>query len=87
MGGWVVLDQPPHSPDRPPSDFYIFGPLKQQLAAKGLQTDAGDVQHAVVISLLKAPAPISFTPGYMPWFQGGINICGHCGKMMRVKVF
>ena len=29
--GWTVLSHPPYSPDLAPSDFYLFGPLKDAL--------------------------------------------------------
>jgi len=29
--GWTVLPHPPYSPDLAPSDFHLFGPLKDYL--------------------------------------------------------
>jgi hypothetical protein len=46
------MDRLPHCPDLAPSDFHLFGPLKEHLAAKRNATD-GDF-HCAVISWLKA---------------------------------
>jgi len=32
---WKVLPHPPYSPDRPPSDYHLFGPLRGIWAEKG----------------------------------------------------
>jgi histone-lysine N-methyltransferase SETMAR len=29
--GWDILEHPPHSPDLEPSDFHLFGKLKEHL--------------------------------------------------------
>jgi hypothetical protein len=29
--GWTVLPHPPYSPDLTPSDFHLFGPMKDGL--------------------------------------------------------
>ena len=29
--GWEILPHPPYSPDLAPSDFFLFGPLKETL--------------------------------------------------------
>ena len=38
---WTLLDHPPYSPDLPPCDFHLFGPLKEILDDKRFQDDAG----------------------------------------------
>lgn len=37
--GWDVMEQPPHSPDLAPSDYHLFGPLKQHLGGMKFETD------------------------------------------------
>jgi hypothetical protein len=32
--GWTVLPHPPHSPDLAPSDFHLFGPMKDGLCGQ-----------------------------------------------------
>lgn len=44
--GWEVLPHPPYSPDLAPSDFHLFGPLKEALRGKRFQ-DNEDVKKFV----------------------------------------
>jgi hypothetical protein len=44
---WEILDHPPYSPDLAPSDFHLFGPLKQHLGGRRFATD-GEVQEAIM---------------------------------------
>jgi len=37
--GWEVLPHPPYSPDLAPSDFHLFGPLKEFLGGQQFSTD------------------------------------------------
>jgi len=37
--GWNVLPHPPYSPDVAPSDFHLFGPLKDALRATRFEDD------------------------------------------------
>ena len=41
-----MLQHPPYSPDLVPSDFHLFGPMKEFLAGKRFETDA-EVKSAV----------------------------------------
>ena len=36
---WEVLQHPPYSPDLTPSDFHLFGPLKQHLSGERFPDD------------------------------------------------
>ena len=44
--GWKLLTHPPYSPDLAPSDFYLFGPLKESMKGIHFQTDE-EVKAAV----------------------------------------
>lgn len=44
--GWEVLVHPPYSPDLAPSDYHLFGPLKDHLGGMKFDTD-DDVKNAV----------------------------------------
>jgi histone-lysine N-methyltransferase SETMAR len=44
---WEVLQHPPHSPDLAPSDFYLFGPLKNFILGKIFE-DQNSLQETVV---------------------------------------
>jgi histone-lysine N-methyltransferase SETMAR len=44
--GWTVLPHPPCSPDRAPSDFHLFGPLKDALRGTRFEDDKSMI-HAV----------------------------------------
>ena len=37
--GWKLLTHPPYSPDLAPSDFHLFGPLKESMKGIHFQTD------------------------------------------------
>ena len=40
------LPHPPYSPDHAPSDFHVFGPLKEAMGGKSVRSDE-EVQKAV----------------------------------------
>jgi hypothetical protein len=44
---WEVLQHPPYSADLAPSDFHLFGPLKQHLSGERFP-DGDAVERAVV---------------------------------------
>jgi histone-lysine N-methyltransferase SETMAR len=37
--GWEILKHPPHSPDLAPSDFHLFGKLKEHPSGKRFASD------------------------------------------------
>jgi transposase len=37
--GWEILEHPSHSPDLTPSDFHLFGKLKEHLSGKRFASD------------------------------------------------
>jgi len=37
--GWEVLPHPPYNPDLAPSDFHLFGRLKEFLGSQHFSTD------------------------------------------------
>ncbi|GBM21097.1 Mariner Mos1 transposase [Araneus ventricosus] len=52
--GWSVLQHPPYSPDLAPSDFHLFGSLKQHLGVEHFADD-DDVQHEVLLWMRQQP--------------------------------
>ena len=36
---WTTISHPPYSPDLAPSDFYLFGPLKERLRGQHFSSD------------------------------------------------
>jgi len=44
--GWTVLPHPPHSPDLSPSDFHLFGPLKDALCRTRFEDDESMIRAA-----------------------------------------
>jgi len=44
--GWELLQHPPYSPDLAPSDFHLFGPLKEPLG--GIEIENDEVQQHVI---------------------------------------
>jgi len=55
-----VLKHPPHSPDLAPSDFHLFGPMKEHLRG---QKFADDMVMEAVQSWLKAMPKSFFLEG------------------------
>jgi len=45
------LPHPPYSPDLDPSDFHVFGPLKQVMGGKAFRSDEAVLQGARVAAL------------------------------------
>lgn len=60
---WTVLPQPPYSPDLAPSDFHLFGPMKDALRGKHYGDD-GDVIDAARRWLRHRP---------VEWYHAGIQ--------------
>ena len=63
--GWAVLPHSPYSPDLAPSDFYLFGPLKDFL--RGQRFDSDDDVKAAVRSWLRQCEPQFFSNGFIQW--------------------
>ena len=49
--GWELLPHPPYSPDLAPSDFHLFGPLKE--FTKGTKFESDDEVKSVVSDWLR----------------------------------
>jgi histone-lysine N-methyltransferase SETMAR len=43
---WTVLPHPPHSPDFAPSDFHLFGALKDAIRGKSFGSDDKVIERA-----------------------------------------
>jgi histone-lysine N-methyltransferase SETMAR len=41
---WELLEHPHYSPDLAPSDFHLFGPLKEHLGAKSFTDDEAETE-------------------------------------------
>jgi histone-lysine N-methyltransferase SETMAR len=52
---WEVLPHPPYSPDLAPSDYHLFGPLKEHLGGKKFTTDEA-LQNDVLQWLRQQPS-------------------------------
>ena len=68
--GWTVLPHLPYSPNLVPSDFYLFGPLKEGL----LRQYFLDI-NAVIDAVKKWTATVE-----RQFCQCGIQALVHCGK-------
>ncbi|GFS07059.1 histone-lysine N-methyltransferase SETMAR [Elysia marginata] len=69
--GWTTLPRPSYSPDLAPSDYYLFGPIKQGLRGKHYKNDE-EVKNAV--NTRQKEQPIQF-------YEAGI-----CGPAKRWNV-
>lgn len=63
--GWTVLPHPPYSPDLAPSDFHLFGPLKDNL--KGQKFDDDEAVKVAVRAWVRQCSPEFFTSGFDNW--------------------
>lgn len=60
---WQLLPHPPYSPDLAPSDFHLFGPMKEPL--RGIRfKDEKEIKRAVKNSIARFP---------QEWFEEGIK--------------
>ena len=53
--GWTVIPHPPYSPDLAPSDYHLFGPMKEGLQGNQYGND-NEVKTAVLNWLRHQPA-------------------------------
>ena len=58
---WEVLEHPAYSPDLAPSDFNLFGPLKNALRGRRFETD--DEVKEVVHDWLRSQSQTFFSSG------------------------
>lgn len=65
--GWSVVPHPPYSPDLAPSDFHLFGPLKNSLRGQRFE-DTEQVKVAVKMWLQQCK-PEFFQSGFSGWVQ------------------
>ena len=52
---WTTVTHPPYSPDLAPSDYHLFGPLKEGVRGQHFTSDQ-EVKHAVRNWLKMQPA-------------------------------
>lgn len=63
--GWTVLPHPAYSPDLAPSDFHMFGPLKEYLRGQRFGND--DAVKSAVKAWIRQCAPEFFANGFINW--------------------
>ena len=63
--GWTILPHPPYSPDLAPSDFHMFGPLKDYL--RGQQFVDDDAVKSAVKAWIRQCKPEFFVNGFINW--------------------
>jgi len=63
--GWTVLPHPAYSPDLAPSDFHIFGPLKDYLRGQRFEDD--DAVKSAVKAWFRKCTPEFFANGFINW--------------------
>ena len=64
------LPHPPYSPDLAPSDFHVFGPLKEAMGSKSFSSDE-EVQQAVQEWLCSQPKDFVFLEVSMHFWSAG----------------
>jgi len=60
--GWELLQHPPYSPDLAPSDFHLFGPLKESLEGIKFENNEDVQQH--VLQFLRATDKDFYAAGF-----------------------
>ena len=76
---WKIMPQPPYSPDLVPSDFHLFGPLKDKLRGHHFETDA-DAKRAVREWMKKTESAF-FRAGLRRWakrWEKCVQASGDC---------
>ena len=63
--GWSVLPHSAYSPDLAPSDFHLFGPLKDYL--RGQKFDDDESVKAAVKAWIRQCSPEFFLDGFRNW--------------------
>ena len=63
--GWSVLPHPAYSPDLAPSDFHLFGPLKDYLRGQKFNDD--ESVKAAVKAWIRQCSPEFFSEGFNNW--------------------
>jgi histone-lysine N-methyltransferase SETMAR len=63
--GWTVLPHPAYSPDLAPSDFHMFGPLKNYLRGQKFEDD--DAVKTAVRAWFRQCSPNFFSNGFINW--------------------
>ena len=57
--------QPPYSPDIAPSDFYLFGYIKELL--KGARFESPQQLYSAITEILSGISPETLTSVFMKW--------------------
>ena len=65
--GWSVMRQQPYSPDLAPSDYHLFGPMKDHLRGRRFEGDAA-VKSAVKEWIRSCSADF-FRAGFLRWVE------------------
>jgi hypothetical protein len=73
QNGWELFCHPPYSPDLAPSDYHLFGPLKDHLRGYHYETDEA-VQEAVRSWLLGAGTDF-YSRGISEMHRSGWRFC------------
>ena len=76
-----VLKRPPYSPDLAPSDFHLFGPMKEHLRGQNFEYD-NEVMEAVQ-SWLKATPKIFSSRGHLEACGQVDQVCCEAGGLCR----
>ena len=77
---WEVLQHPPYSPELIPSDFHLFGPLKQHISGERFPDDEA-VERAV-----RAWFQQQTKEFYAAGFQGLVKWWEKCLNLYRLYV-
>ena len=81
--GWTTLPHPPYSPDLAPSDYHLFGAMKESLRGKHYEND--EEAKTAVKKWLCEHSPKCTKLEYMPSFEDGTVLLKEVVTMLRSK--
>jgi len=75
--GWELFQHPPYSPDLAPSDFHLFGPLKESLGGIKFENNEDVQQHVLLGAADKDfyAADFSLQSDIIVHYQSTVTVC------------
>jgi len=79
--GWDVLPHPPSSPDLAPSDFHLFGPIKEFLGGQNFSTD--DEMKQAVLGWFSHTGESFYAKAFQALVNAGVKYINVAGEYVK----